>query len=434
MEGQITLTEWMQWREDIRRKLQETASNFVYIGYRLKQIRDSGMFDGCDDIFEFAQKEYGLGKSITSRFIAINEKFSENGNSLEIREEFKALGSSKLSEMLTLSEEDCRLITERTTVKEIREIKHFNKQEPELEEESMAAVQYTPLQKCIIDFFKDKKEMLNEVIHLLDDGWKVEQASKVMNPGDYITHKKGIVFLFMYDFKNGVAYKMMGQSEPVTLTWDQFMDEIAKVYEDYYTEGCENTTWSNFYKTETQEKEAPEVPKIRENTPVATSQQSTEKDVELPVEEAVKIAESEGKQATELEEIEECATENTEVTRKVKLEIVPGVEVEIEDMGKASEEAKKEETKPVIEAAPTYTQEEPIANPEDAPLASAPVEIKEGDAEIFTPKKKENAEFEYQVRKCLNNLKVETDAKAWKAALSTLKHMEHYLEILQEES
>lgn len=46
MQGQITLTEWMQWREDIRRKLQETASNFVYIGYRLKQIRDSGMYDG----------------------------------------------------------------------------------------------------------------------------------------------------------------------------------------------------------------------------------------------------------------------------------------------------------------------------------------------------------------------------------------------------
>ena len=85
MENQITLNEWMEWKEDIRNKLQETAENFVYIGYRLKQIRDSGMLDGASDIFEFAQREYGLGKSTTSRFIAINEKYSEGGNSLELR-------------------------------------------------------------------------------------------------------------------------------------------------------------------------------------------------------------------------------------------------------------------------------------------------------------------------------------------------------------
>ena len=57
MEGQITLNEWMEWKEDIRRKLQETAGNFVYIGYRLKQIRDSGMYDGCESVYEFAEKE-----------------------------------------------------------------------------------------------------------------------------------------------------------------------------------------------------------------------------------------------------------------------------------------------------------------------------------------------------------------------------------------
>ena len=38
MENQIALNEWMEWKEDIRRKLQETAGNFVYIGYRLKHI------------------------------------------------------------------------------------------------------------------------------------------------------------------------------------------------------------------------------------------------------------------------------------------------------------------------------------------------------------------------------------------------------------
>ena len=147
---QITLTEWLSWKEDIRKKLQETAGNFVHIGYRLKQIRDSGMYDGCQDIFEFAQKEYGLSKSTVSRFIAINEKFSEGGNSLELREEFRNIGSSKLSEMLTLPDADCALITERTTVKEIRELKEFNRQAvpveelEEAEEEPVATSQQNP--------------------------------------------------------------------------------------------------------------------------------------------------------------------------------------------------------------------------------------------------------------------------------------------------
>ena len=101
---QVTLAEWLEWKEDIRRKLQETAQNFVYIGYRLRQIRDSGMLDGCEDIFAFAQKEYGLGKSTVSRFIAINERFSEGGCSLELRREYQAIGSSKLSEMLALTD------------------------------------------------------------------------------------------------------------------------------------------------------------------------------------------------------------------------------------------------------------------------------------------------------------------------------------------
>ena len=194
---QITIDEWMQWREDIRRKLSETAENFVHIGYRLKQIRDSGMLDGASDIFEFAQKEYGLGKSTVSRFIAINEKYSEGGNSLELREEYKNFSSSKLSEMLTLPDNECQLITEKTTIKEIREFKNFIKnepetaenpgqtaEEPETEEEKTAAgleqtkedteeaaeqpeivenpgareeIKYSDFQKCIIDFFKDKK-------------------------------------------------------------------------------------------------------------------------------------------------------------------------------------------------------------------------------------------------------------------------------------
>lgn len=275
MENQITLNEWMEWKEDIRRKLQETAGNFVYIGYRLKQIRDSGMLDGCSDIFEFAQKEYGLGKSTVSRFIAINEKFSEGGNSLELRSEYRAIGSSKLAEMLTLPDAECQLITEKTTVKEIRELKNFDRQQAS--EEEIIETAYNPLQKCIIDFFQDekRKEALNKTMELLaDDPCELNQrkAAELINPGEYATHKKGIVFLFLYDFNTGVKYKKMGEIEPVSMTWTEFLAEIIKIYQSYT--GAEEGIWNSFYHVEKEEEKVEETQQNQGfEDSVATSQQ-----------------------------------------------------------------------------------------------------------------------------------------------------------------
>ena len=293
---QITLTEWLSWKEDIRQKLQETAGNFVHIGYRMKQIRDSGMYDGCQDIFEFAQKEYGLSKSTVSRFIAINEKFSEGGNSLELREEFRNIGSSKLSEMLTLPDADCALITERTTVKEIRELKEFNRQavpveeleeaeeepvatsqqnpedivdteaetdpgeaeesarqqEPERDAKTEESISYTPLQKCIIDFFGDsaRRQGLCQIMDILTGEMtedRLKTAAEAANPGDYCTHKKGLVFLFMYDWNQGVKYKLMTAPEPISMSWPEFLREIQDIYLQAYENRPEDV-WAEFYE------------------------------------------------------------------------------------------------------------------------------------------------------------------------------------------
>lgn len=283
---QITLNEWTEWKEDIRRKLQETAQNFVYIGYRLRQIRDSGMLDGCSDIFEFAYREYGLGKSTVSRFIAINEKFSEGGYSLEMRSEYQAIGSSKLSEMLTLTEAECQLITEKTTVKEIRELKKFTRQQDQDPEQEEPAIEknYTPMQKCIIDMFSDARgqQELAEVMELLQDAEldTLQKAAELINPAEYRTHKKGIVFLFLYDWKTGIKYKLMTKPEPECMTWVEFLAEINSIYGEYYQENGPKV-WENFYQQKdqkTQENQGLEVP-------VATSQQDPKgEENEAPVE------------------------------------------------------------------------------------------------------------------------------------------------------
>lgn len=266
---QITLDQWVQWKEDIRRKLEETAQNFVHIGFRLKQIRDSGMYGGAADIFEFAEREYGLGKSTVSRFIAINERYSEGGNSLELKKEFRAFSSSKLSEMLTLPDNEIQLVTEKTTIREIRELKEFNRQEDpgEAEEGKTQGQQDTgtdqetdnkpsPLEKCILDFFRDKREALNRIIGILSgDQPQYQEAMERMNPSGQASHKKGIVFLFLYDWGTGVKYKILTQPEPVSLGWTDFLDMVYRLYE-----GSGNgDVWTAFYG--------------KDELPVATSQQ-----------------------------------------------------------------------------------------------------------------------------------------------------------------
>lgn len=272
MEGQITLNEWMQWKEDIRRKLQETASNFVYIGYRLKQIRDSGMYDGCANIFEFAEKEYHLERTTVSRFMSINDKFSKHGNSVELRDEFVGLGQSQLSEMLSLPVSDYDLITEDTAIKDIRELKRFEKdamnepveengtedtenastmrvaENPDSGNEEQSGTEekaaeekkeeYTPLQRCIIDFFKDRQELLLKVLEIIDRGDDEggKEIAELLSPTGSATHRKGIVFLLMYDYKGGVKYKIMGQSDPVSMNWEDLIHEIEVIY-TYETDG-----------------------------------------------------------------------------------------------------------------------------------------------------------------------------------------------------
>jgi len=332
MEGQITLNEWMEWKEDIRRKLQETAQNFVYIGYRLKQIKESGMLDGCSDIFEFAQKEYGLERTTVWRFMAINEKFSEGGNSLYLKDEYRNFGSSKLTEMLNLSDVDCRLIVEKTTVKEIREIKQFNQrgalaQSGAVPEEICS----NAVRNCIIDFFADgsRRKILNEVLRVLCDEEPapdtLKKLAEFINPGEYTTHKKGIVYMFFYDYQTGIKYKLMTEPAPKIMKWDEFILSLIDIYKDYVD--LPGGVWEAYYGVpETVEEKVTHIQENQGKTAVATSQQNETKNHKNET----KKTESKSVKTTKITPKEDVVEEIVEEVQKETTETVPE-EVEILD-------------------------------------------------------------------------------------------------------
>lgn len=259
--GQLTITPegYAEIKSKIKAKLNETTNNFIIIGYYLKQVRDSGAYiqDGYHNMEEFAQGEYRLSASTASRFMDINTKFSEGGNSLQIRSEYCNYGYSKLQEMLTVKENDMELITPATTVAQIREIKKAEKeeereeakaeadnlplvrmtQEDEQEEqkEAVATPQeqtYYPMEQMLIALWKAKPaEILCKIRGGMITG---QELAEELSPNGSRTFMSGTHMLFMYTYNVGVKlrYYASGKAHIEQYTYDQIIEITNNLIND----------------------------------------------------------------------------------------------------------------------------------------------------------------------------------------------------------
>lgn len=113
------------FQEAMDHEIKEASEGFVRIGYLLKVARDTEILreSGYKTVTEFASARYGLAADIVSRYMAINDRFSEDGYSDRLAERYQAYGMTKLAEMLTLSDEVIAAIPTTATRQEIREVK-----------------------------------------------------------------------------------------------------------------------------------------------------------------------------------------------------------------------------------------------------------------------------------------------------------------------
>ena len=109
----------------IRSNLAGAARNFIAIGYYLKRVRDGELYreDGHETIWDFAMAEYGISKSTASRYMSMNDRFSQGGNSPLVDDQYKNFDKSKLQEMLSLTDDQMERVTPDNTVQEIRELR-----------------------------------------------------------------------------------------------------------------------------------------------------------------------------------------------------------------------------------------------------------------------------------------------------------------------
>ncbi len=113
------------FKDAMDHEIKEASEGFVRIGYLLKVARDTEILreSGFKSVTEFASSSYGLTADIVSRYIAINDRFSEGGYSDHLSDRYQVFGVTKLAEMLTLPDEVIAAVPVQATRQEIREIK-----------------------------------------------------------------------------------------------------------------------------------------------------------------------------------------------------------------------------------------------------------------------------------------------------------------------
>lgn len=236
---QMTLNDWVEMKQKLRRELLGIKQSFVRIGFMLRQIEEQKLYenDGYKSIAEFAKAELGLEASTTSRFISINREYSADGYSEILSPEYAELGRSQLEEMLKLPEEDRCMVQPETSRQDIRDLKKFNKADPET---GVA----DDLREVIENFYKDNEEILNAVFsekNLGTEKENIKSLAEIINPSGNRSYKKGLFFLIMYEDK--IAVKKFGAS-PQEITWEEFIGVTVDIFRDAAEGG---NTWQRYF-------------------------------------------------------------------------------------------------------------------------------------------------------------------------------------------
>lgn len=112
----------------ITNDLKNIATNYLRLGFHLWEVDRCKYYEhgGYQNIYEFAETEFGLKRSSVSRCISICRMFSNNGCSMYLEDRYKDYNYSQLCEMLSMTDDQMRKVKPDMTIKQIREIKNCN--------------------------------------------------------------------------------------------------------------------------------------------------------------------------------------------------------------------------------------------------------------------------------------------------------------------
>lgn len=283
---QLTMDDYIQSKEEIKKDLGGIVKSFVRIGWQLTRINNSEAYkmDGYKTIAEFAKAEYGMNPSGVTRFMQVYEKYSVPGDTPELQEKYRDFNFSQLTEMLQMTEEERDMFRPESKREDIRDYKNFTK-ENENNPDNLLNWQQEPqdlIGKTILEFFKTNKDILNELYssEAYTSG-NIKEMTEIVNPSGSRHFRHKTVFILMYDYAQGLVINEFGKSQE-SMKWEEFFEITQDIFKDT---AAGPRTWENYFAPAQPEMEEPTAE--QEEKPKEEPKKEPQAETEEPSEEQI---------------------------------------------------------------------------------------------------------------------------------------------------
>lgn len=274
-----------EWQQELDTELVKSAESFVKIGYLLKVARDTDILanTGYANVVEFAKARYGLDKTQVSRFIHINDRFSENGNSAELQDRYKGMGYAKLTIMLQLPDEINEEISTDFSKSEIEDIKKEIDEENKISDIEVwmegtqeDAEKYNELGQVMYQLLHDMPELF---IKIAQSSIETEELMNVLAPSGEMIYSvripgTGRLMLSIKVNTGRITITNVRSMEKTEWNIEDLADFVVDILSRADTEDPAKA-WTSIYKEEYPKKA--EVAPVQQEKPVQRKEKKVQK-------------------------------------------------------------------------------------------------------------------------------------------------------------
>lgn len=331
--SRVSYTDYQEYKAALDAELQQSAESFVRIGYMLKLARDTDILTGSgyNSVNEFARQEYNIDKTMVSRFISINDRFSEGGNSDRLQEQYRGFGYAKLSIMLQLPDAVNAELTPAFSKAEVQALKDEVDEERKVTDievmiepknEAQEAME-SNLDKAVYQLGHDNPELYAELFNALatyvgeEEARLIQEAMAPSGEGIFSIRIMGVgrLLLSVKDLDRDITLTNVRTGEKESYTWEQMIDAVDSIME-YETSAEESYESMYDEKFPVKVEEKKEIAPVQPKTAPKKQSKVTKAPKSVP-----KKAEKDTPKAEPVEpEPERIAPEDVEIVENTKCE------------------------------------------------------------------------------------------------------------------
>lgn len=274
-----------EWQQELDTELVKSAESFVKIGYLLKVARDTDILvnSGYVNVVDFAKARYGLDKTQVSRFIHINDRFSEGGNSAELQDRYKGMGYAKLTIMLQLPDEINEEISTDFSKSEIEDIKKEIDEENKISDIEVwmegtqeEAEKYNELGQVMYQLLHDMPELFTKIAQ---SSIETEELMNVLAPSGEMIYSvripgTGRLMLSIKVNTGRITITNVRSMEKTEWNIEDLADFVVDILSRADTEDPAKA-WTNIYEEEYPKKA--EVALVQQEKPVQRKEKKVQK-------------------------------------------------------------------------------------------------------------------------------------------------------------